>query len=223
MSFSSPRSIRCDNLPRKSVQRRVRPRRAVRVPVRRRQLLHGVLICPPPFLRQSRTRFVQELLSTSPELLLGSSTALGALWHDGVSSGREKGMRPIRRAALLGAVACGLLLSATALAGVAAPAPAIRATASTPVVLAHDDDLRRHPAVNPALGRRAGTVVPHAGHDHLVSGGVGIGRHVGSRSLPADRLRPRPGGLASGIQQAAEGLGSRGLRGGCSVVSPLEQ
>src|ERR1700685_599779 len=42
-------------------------------------------------------------------------------------------MRPIRRAALWGAVACGLLLPATDLAGVAAPAPAVGATSSTPV------------------------------------------------------------------------------------------
>jgi fermentation-respiration switch protein FrsA (DUF1100 family) len=43
-------------------------------------------------------------------------------------------MRPIRRAALLGAVVCGLLLPATALAGVAAPTLAVGATSSTPVV-----------------------------------------------------------------------------------------
>lgn len=42
-------------------------------------------------------------------------------------------MRPIQRAALLGAVACGLLLPATALAGVAAPTPAVGATSSAPV------------------------------------------------------------------------------------------
>ena len=42
-------------------------------------------------------------------------------------------MRPIHRAALSGAVACGLLLTATALAGVAAPTPAVAATSSTPV------------------------------------------------------------------------------------------
>src|SRR5271165_1938563 len=44
-----------------------------------------------------------------------------------------EGMGPIQRAALLGAVACGLLLQGTASAGIAAPTLAVGATSSTPV------------------------------------------------------------------------------------------
>ena len=86
-------------------------------------------------------------------------------------------MRPIQRAALLGAVACGLLLPATALAGVAG-ADAGRRSDQLGARGDHNDDLCRHLAVHPAVGRHAGTAIAHARHDHLVSGAVGIGRHT---------------------------------------------
>ena len=87
-------------------------------------------------------------------------------------------MRARRRVALSGAVACALLLSAAALEGVATPTLAVGSD-QLGARGDHDYDLRRHVAVHPAVGRHAGTDVPHVGHDHLVSGAVGIGTTAG--------------------------------------------
>ena len=84
-------------------------------------------------------------------------------------------MRPIRRAALLGAVACGLVLPAAALAGVGAPMPALGAASSTPVAtttMTFVDTSRSTPPWDGMPGKPSRTLVTTIWYPARASGSV---------------------------------------------------
>ena len=110
---------------------------------------------------------------------------------------------------LLAAVASGCLCAATEV-GALGASPLAGATTSAVVAttMTFVDSSRPMPAWNGTPQKPSWTLVTTIWYP---APGVGIN---GQRPVPAHRLRPRPGGLASGLPAAVEGLGRRWLRRG---------